>query len=116
GSHGLHRNCSCTYNCAFTDCDTWPDECIRTNPSVGADDNRRTQQRKIRFGIIMCSRAKMRAMRNRYPRTEPHMAKVIDKRLFTDRAFISRLEIPREINRRRWIHMYTATDLCPETA
>ena len=61
----LHRNCPCTNNCSLANCDTRAHERIRTNPRVGANHDRRTQQRKIRLGMIVCSRAKMRAMRDR---------------------------------------------------
>ena len=112
----LYRNRSCTNNCSFTNCDTWAHERIRTNPRVGANHNRRTQQRKIWLGMIVCSRAKMRAMRDGDARPQRDAAKIVDERLLANRAFISGLEIPREINRRRWINMHTSADLCPETA
>src|SRR5262249_14585481 len=63
-SYVLHRHCSCTNNCSLANCDAWAHERIRTNPGVGANHNWRTQQRKIRLGVTVCSRAKMRAMRH----------------------------------------------------
>src|SRR4029077_7896959 len=97
-------------------CDTRAHERIRTNPCVGANHNRRTQQRKIRLGMIVCSRAKMRAMRDRDARPERHAAKIINERLLADRSFISSLKMPREINCRRWIDMHTSANLRSETA
>src|SRR5258705_7387220 len=87
----LHRNCSCTNNGSLANCDTWAHERVRTNPRVVANYNRRTQQRKIRLGMIVCSRAKMRAMRDRDARTQRHAAKIINKHVLADRAFISSL-------------------------
>src|SRR5437868_2480117 len=60
--HVPHRYRPCTNNRSFTDCNARPHERIRTNPSVGADRNRRTLQRKIRFGVIVSSCADMRAV------------------------------------------------------
>jgi hypothetical protein len=36
--------------------------------------------------------------------------------VLADRAFISSLEMPREIDCRRWIDMHTSANLCSETA
>jgi hypothetical protein len=60
-------------------------------------------QRKIRFGMIVCSSAKMRAVRDRDARPQRHAPKIINERLFADRAFVSGIQIPRKINRRRRI-------------
>jgi len=110
----LHRNCSCTNNCSLANCDTWAYERIRTNPRVGANHNRRTQQRKIRLGMIVCSRAEMGAMRDRDARTECHATEIIHERLLADCALISSLKIPRKIDCRRWIYMHASTNLCAE--
>jgi hypothetical protein len=112
----LHRNCSCPNNCSLPNCDTWAYERIRTNPCVGANHNRRAEQRKIRFGMIVCSSAKMRAVRDRDARPQPHAPKIINERLFADGAFVSGLQIPRKINRRRRIHMHASANLCSETS
>jgi hypothetical protein len=113
-SYVLHRNCSCTNNCALANCDTWTDKRIRTDPRVGANHNRRTHQRKIRLGMIVCSRAKMRAMRDRDPRPQRYAPEIINQYVLADRAFISGIKIPREINRRRWIDMHASANLCAE--
>ena len=91
------------------------DERIRTNPCLGTDDDRRAQQRKIGLGIIVCSRAKVRAMRDRDAWPQRDSTEIVNKRLLADRAFVSGLEIPREINCRRWIHMYASTNFSSET-
>src|SRR4029077_4962327 len=111
----LHRNCSCANNCSLANCDTWAHKSICTNPRVGANHNRQTQQRKIRLGVIVCSRAKMRAMRDRDARPQRQAPKIINKDVLANRAFISRLKVPWKINGCRWIHMHGATDLCTET-
>jgi len=114
--HILYRNCSCTNNCSVANCDTRAHKRIRANPRVRPNYNRRTQERKIRFGVIVCSRAKMRAMRDGDARPQRHAAKIINKYVLADRAFISSLEMPGEINCRRWIDMHTSANLCSETA
>src|SRR5437764_21780 len=101
GAYILHRDRSCTNNCPFTDCYARPHERIGTNPSVRTDHNWRTQQRKICFGMIVCSCAKMRAMRDCYPRPQRHTAEIINERMLANGAFISGFKIPREINCRR---------------
>ena len=111
----LHRNCSRTNNCSLANCDARTHERIRTNPRVGANHNGRAQQRKIRLGMIVCSGAKMRAVRDRNARPERHTPKIINKYLLADGAFISSLEIPWEINRRRRIDMHASANLCAET-
>src|SRR5262249_11875727 len=111
----LHRYGSCTYNCSFADCDPRPDECLGANPRLGTDHDRRTQQRKIGLGIIVRSRAKVRAMRDRLARPERDLTEIINKHLLAYRAVVSGLEIPRKINCRRWIHMHASTNLCAET-
>src|SRR6266542_551701 len=115
GSYVLHRYRSCTNDGPFADCHARPHERIRTDPRLGADRNRRTQQRKIGLGVIMCSCAKMSAVRDCCARTQRHAAEIVNKRMLADGAFISRLEVPREINRRRRIHMNIATNFCSET-
>src|SRR5262249_27700608 len=112
----LHCHCSCTHNSPFPYCDPRPDEGIGANPRLRANGNRRTQQGKIRLRMIVRSRAKMRAMRDRHARAECHAPEVVNKRLLADRAFIASLEIPGEINRCRWINVNAPTDLCSETS
>src|SRR5580765_6330879 len=58
----------------------------------------------------------MRAVRDRYPRSQRHAAEIVNKRMLGDSALVSGLEVPWEINRRGWIHMNTATKFCSETA
>src|SRR5882724_6071246 len=116
GFHVFHRYRSCANDCSFADCHARSHECIRTNPGLGPNRNRRTKQGKIRLRVVVCSCANMSAMRNCYASSERHAAEVVDQRVLTNRAFISRLEIPREIDRCRWIYMNAATNPCSETA
>jgi len=116
GLYVFHCYRSCTNDRSLADCHTRPDERIRTNPRLGTDRDWRTQQRKIRLGVIVCSCANMSAVGDCYPRPKCHRSKIVNKCLLPDGAFISCLQIPREINCRRRIHMNAATDLCSKTA
>src|ERR1044071_4375831 len=62
----------------------------------------------------MCSCTKMRAMRDRDPRSQRHTSKIINKNMLADRAFVSCFEIPGKINHCRWIYMHTSANLRSE--
>jgi uncharacterized protein (DUF1330 family) len=94
GSDVRHRYRPCTNDRSFADCHPRPDECIRTNPCLRADHDRRTKQREIRLCVIVGSCANMSTMGDCYPRSERYPAEIVNERMLADRAFISRLEVP----------------------
>ena len=94
GSDVLHRYGPCTNDRSFADCHPRPDECIRTNPCLRADHDRRTKQREIRLCVIVRSCANMSTMGDCYPRSERYPAEIVNEGMLADRAFISRLEVP----------------------
>src|SRR5262249_53091180 len=116
GFHIPHRYRPCTNDRAFANCHAGPHERVCTNPGFWADHNRRTQQRKIRFRVIVCSCANMSTVRNCYACPKLNLAEIENERVLANRAFISRLEVPWEINCRRRIYVNAATNLCSKTA